>query len=106
MYQGDTPYGEAVTLSEENQWSHAWEELFESADWRVDEITDVKEYKKQVSRRGTAFTITNTYKEPNLPQTGLLWWPVPLLFDRRITSWIPPGPCPPSGFGASTVWGS
>lgn len=75
------PYFEAVgkpvvygtaTLSEENSWSY-------------------------LSREGITFVITNTLKpseepaptpqpsspptpgEPTLPQTGVLWWPVPLL---------------------------
>ena len=51
----------------------------------------------EVTREGITFVVTNTYDEdvpdeptpispsepdepePNLPQTGQLWWPVPLL---------------------------
>ena len=39
-------------------------------------------YTVTVTQEGTLFVVTNTYPgktPPKLPQTGLLWWPVPLL---------------------------
>ena len=35
-----------------------------------------------MAREGTTFLMTNTYPPdtpPKIPQTGMLWWPVPLL---------------------------
>jgi len=44
----------------------------------------VEGYTAKTERSGNTFYITNTYAvsgtgTPTLPQTGQLWWPVPLL---------------------------
>ncbi len=74
------------TLSAANGWSCIWEGLDASAFWTVTERTP-EGYTVTVKREGITFAITNTCtdeqntptppsREPSLPQTGLLWWPV------------------------------
>lgn len=74
---------DTVTLSEANGWQHVWEKLDADAQWQVTERCTPDGYVVSVSREQTTFTMTNTYQEkddtPRLPQTGMLWWPVPLL---------------------------
>ena len=89
---------DTVTLSAENGWRHTWEGLDAAHGWQVVEQTVPEGYTVNISREGITFVITNTLKpseepEPtpaptpgtpdtpgeNLPQTGVLWWPVPLL---------------------------
>lgn len=80
---------DTVTLSEENSWRHSWTDLpavedGQPVDWQVTELTP-EGYTVTVSREGETFLVTNTGHgpqtpdEPTLPQTGSLWWPVPLL---------------------------
>lgn len=52
---------------------------------------EMDDYTVTVTREGVTFVVTNTYTgdtpaappgkpaEPKLPQTGQLWWPVPVL---------------------------
>lgn len=88
-------YG-SVTLNEKNGWSHTWKDLSNQYHWQVAEKID-NAYIAEVSKEGDAFIITNTYKKETagsgekkegehggkstskLPQTGQLWWPVPIL---------------------------
>ena len=73
---------DTVALSEENNWEHTWEGLDASSRWQVAETNVPDGYTVTVTLEGTLFVVTNTYpgKTPSkLPQTGLLWWPVPLL---------------------------
>lgn len=88
---------DTVTLNSENNWRYTWEKLPAGHQWRVVETNVPYRYKVKVSRNEGTFTITNTYKkpkpepeppeptpsspptEPTLPQTGMLWWPVPVL---------------------------
>lgn len=80
---------DTVTLNAENNWRCAWQGLDAQYDWTVVE-QGLDGYTVAVTRDGTAFVVTNTYDEPDtpgspppnvpkLPQTGALWWPVPLL---------------------------
>lgn len=87
---------DSVTLNADNDWRHTWNDLpkFEEnrlIDWQVAE-KEVKNYSVKVTQEGTTFLVTNTYKPTNnvpvkptpnkptkLPQTGMLWWPVPVL---------------------------
>lgn len=92
---------ESVELSEENDWSYSWTDTV-GCEWNVKEI-DVPEYYKVVYRSDSSdYIIVNTF-DPDLydgssssgqenptptptppggdklPQTGQLWWPVPIL---------------------------
>lgn len=91
LYCDGVPYGEPVKLPENGRWSHTWKNLDVNHKWTVVEET-VSGYKSEVATDGTTFLITNTHthtstptnpttpsKPGKLPQTGQLWWPVPLL---------------------------
>lgn len=87
----------SVTLNEENSWRYLWDNLSNKHSWTIVE-QEVDGYTVEVTREGKTFVVTNTYSEtnpdnpqpsspnpssptkPTLPQTGLLWWPVPILF--------------------------
>lgn len=82
---------DTVTLNAANNWRYAWAELDDSYTWTVAE-KECKGYTVRVERNGITFVITNTAlpdepkppkpstpDKPSLPQTGQLWWPVPIL---------------------------
>lgn len=89
----------SVNLSADNNWSYEWTALPGTSDgstpnrWSVAEEI-VNGYTVQITSAGTAFVITNTAVNPTvtdsftvqgkLPQTGLLWWPVPILTGLGI----------------------
>lgn len=73
---------DTVVLNQANNWEHTWSDLDSSAKWQVTEARVPDGYTVAVSRQGDVFIVTNTCqgnKPPKLPQTGMLWWPVPLL---------------------------
>lgn len=76
------PYGDPVTLPEDGRWQHTWTDLPVNHHWTVTE-TRVEGYQEPTLRQeGNVFYLTNTCDtpdQPDLPQTGQLWWPVPLL---------------------------
>lgn len=89
---------ETIILSEENNWQYKWTNL-ELGDWEVKEVTKLKDYDVSVKQNQTIHIITNTYigeETPTppgkLPQTGMLWWPVPVLAGAGIlffvTGWV------------------
>ena len=78
-----------VVLNESNNWKYTWDDLDSTYKWNVVE-KDPGEYKVTVTQEGVTFVITNTYNgnslsspdnpsDSKLPQTGQLWWPVPVL---------------------------
>ncbi len=95
LYQNGEIYGKEVTLTEANNWRYTWEDLpvYDSSgkkiDWKLTENT-IRGYIGKVVLEKDTFTVTNTINKnetplselpgsSKLPQTGLLWWPVPLL---------------------------
>lgn len=79
------PYGQLVTLPQDGKWEYTWHDLETNHDWTVTE-SPVEGYKTpEIQREGTTFWITNTCdkptepSKPTLPQTGQLWWLVPVL---------------------------
>ena len=72
---------DTVKLSEKNSWRHSWQ-VESGHDYRIAE-TDTAGYTCSVTCSGNDYTITNTSVLPpeteKLPQTGVLWWPVPVL---------------------------
>lgn len=100
---------DTVTLSGQNNWRYTWKDLDPRSQWTVAE-REVPGYTVAVSRSGATFTVTNTAgpegpgipkdpegpdipetpkdpvvpKGPTLPQTGMLWWPVPVLAAAGI----------------------
>jgi hypothetical protein len=87
-----------VTLSAENQWRYEWNDLEANALWQIAE--DVPDgYTVTVEQEGTTFLMTNTAPEfpppetdppdepgpgGNIPQTGMILWPVFLLAGLGI----------------------
>lgn len=74
---------DSVELTKDSNWSHEWYHLESTARWNIIE-TSVKDYTVILNREGATYYLKNTYKKtppppPNLPQTGQLWWPVPVL---------------------------
>lgn len=74
---------DTITLPKDGKWSYTWYGLSTLGTWKVTE-EPVEGYTQQsVQQEGYTFTITNVcenYKKPEkLPQTGQLWWPVPVL---------------------------
>ena len=83
-------------LTPENDWSYTWEKLDTAREWLVNESVP-ENYSYQITRTGDSFIITNTAAsdtptptptpppdQPILPQTGQLWWPVPMLFAAGL----------------------
>ena len=77
-------------LSAANNWSYTWEGLDAAHDWQLAEKEVPEDYTVTITKQGITFTVTNTNDnppppppstpdEPTLPQTGLLWWPVPVM---------------------------
>ncbi|MFV0465983.1 MAG: Cna B-type domain-containing protein [Lachnospiraceae bacterium] len=95
---------DTVILKEANEWQYVWDGLSNGYEWNVVEET-VSGYTVNITQSGTTYTIQNTYA-PNavptpapeppipvppipvqtivIPQTGLLWWPVPILIILGI----------------------
>lgn len=78
---------DTVKLTAENNWRWTWENLNGYERWTVTEEVPTG-YTVEITQEGITFLITNTYEEPTpppppppeeLPQTGQLWWPVPIL---------------------------
>jgi hypothetical protein len=40
---------------------------------------DISGYVVNIDQHGDTFLLTNSPVKPSLPQTGVLWWPVPVL---------------------------
>lgn len=75
LKSGKNTLGTAV-LSEQNGWSHVWENIPMAENLSVRETDVPSGYTALYERDGNAFTVTNTV---NLIKTGQLKWPVPLL---------------------------
>lgn len=81
------------TLNEDNNWRYTWTELDPAHEWQIVEEVVPEEYTVQIVQQGVTFTVTNTCDNPpppppppppTLPQTGMLWWPVPVLFGAGV----------------------
>lgn len=104
IYRDDV-LSDIVTLDESNNWEYSWVDLNSGSEWRVVERDIPLGYEVSINFNSTQFLIKNIYKqeetttatsegtttttitstqligstvpsEPNLPQTGQLWWPV------------------------------
>lgn len=86
---------EVVELNSSNNWRHTFKNLDATKTWTVVEVEVPHGYTVTYTTKGTVITITNTGKpsetpEPPtpptatppgglIPQTGVLWWPVPVM---------------------------
>ena len=83
---------DTVSLSADNDWRYTWEKLDDNNTWTIAE-KEMDDYSVTVTEEGITFVVTNTYTgnstqklivpqtpgNASLPQTGQLWWPVPIL---------------------------
>ena len=89
LYQGSELY-DTVVLNKENDWHYEWTDWEAGDEWKLNEKKVPDGYTVSVGRNGTSYIITNTYSgtvpkdDSNLPQTGMLWWPVPILAGAGI----------------------
>ena len=77
---------DTVTLNDANNWTYEWMDLDGKSAWTVVEKQVPEGYTADIMKDGDEYVITNTSTSVNtgtldavLPQTGQLWWPVPLL---------------------------
>ena len=76
-----------VVLNSDNQWSTTWDHLSTSYTYRVMETSVPSGYKESCTREKDTIILTNTgsdkyhveKKDEVLPNSGQLWWPVPVL---------------------------
>lgn len=77
-----------VVLNSDNQWSTTWENLSTLYTYRVMETSVPSGYKESCTREKDTIVLTNTgnytdkvenKKDEELPNSGQLWWPVPVL---------------------------
>lgn len=76
-----------VILNSDNQWSTTWNHLSTSYTYSVMETTVPSGYKESCTREKDTIVLTNTgnltdkveKKDDKLPNSGQLWWPVPVL---------------------------
>ena len=76
-----------VILNSDNQWSTTWDNLSTSYTYSVMETSVPSGYKESCTREKDTIVLTNTgnfmdkvkKKDEVLPNSGQLWWPVPVL---------------------------
>lgn len=76
-----------VVLNSDNQWSYTWDHLSTSYTYSVMETSVPSSYKESCTREKDTIVLTNTgsdkyrveKKDEVLPNSGQLWWPVPVL---------------------------
>ncbi len=76
-----------VVLNSDNQWSNTWDNLSTSYTYSVMETSVPSGYKESCTREKDTIVLTNTgsdkyrveKKDEVLPNSGQLWWPVPVL---------------------------
>lgn len=71
---------EKISLNKENGWSYTFTKLQDEGEYTVEEeyVSGYIAYYSGNAEDG--FIITNVYNaDKKLPQTGLLWWPVPII---------------------------
>lgn len=76
-----------VVLNSDNQWSYTWDNLSTSYTYSVMETSVPSGYKESCTREKDTIVLTNTgsdkyrveKKDEVLPNSGQLWWPVPVL---------------------------
>lgn len=116
----DGQVNDTQALNAENGWKYTWNDLDGEYEWKVVEKDVPTGYTVSIGQNEGVFVITNTLnvtpppKEdspspkippkqdtpsttvsrsvPNLPQTGMLWWPIPILTICGIllfvTGWV------------------
>ncbi|MDO4490537.1 MAG: Cna B-type domain-containing protein [Lachnospiraceae bacterium] len=81
---------DTVELGKTNNWKHTWEKLDPEFTWTVVEEKVPDHYKVTIRNEKGVFVLENVYENgqttptptppnPNIPNTGQLWWPVGIL---------------------------
>lgn len=79
---------DTITLPNNGAWNYTWEDLETNHQWTVTEEKEDGYQDPDILQEGNTFIVTNTCSKPTtptqpgkptLPQTGQLWWPVPVL---------------------------
>ena len=82
-----------ITLTYEGAWSYTWKNLDTNHQWTVTEEKETGYKEPDVQQEGYRFIVTNTCNKSTtstgsgkstLPQTGQLWWPVPVLIAAGL----------------------
>lgn len=75
---------DTVLLNAENNWAYQWADLPADGVWTAVEQAVPEGYSLTVEKEATGIVLTNTHTSPpppgeDLPPTGQIWWPVPIL---------------------------
>ena len=76
---------DTVKLNKDNSWRYTWKNLDAETVWQAVEKPVPDGYTVKIDREDALITITNTAPSSSggggskLPQTGVVWWPVPVL---------------------------
>ena len=91
---GNTIVFDQQILSDDNQWSYTWNDLSSRYTWNVVETTVPQGYAESSIKEGNTVVLTNTSTTPvieekpkpsnQLPLTGQLQWPIPVLVIAGI----------------------
>lgn len=87
LYKNGELY-DTVVLNAASSWTYTWSGLpmYDTngslIEWSIDEVP-VQGYTTEIMEENGVFTVKNTIimeqpREEELPQTGVLWWPVPI----------------------------
>ena len=92
--EGNTIVYDQQILSDDNQWSYTWNDLSSRYTWNVVETTVPEGYTESSIKEGNTVVLTNTSTTPvieekpkpsnQLPFTGQLQWPIPVLVIAGI----------------------
>lgn len=82
LYENGVEY-DSVKLSKDNNWSYVWKDLNPKSEWTLKEDV-VLDYRADITLENDTFIVKNTFEgelpsDETIDQTGLLWWPVPLM---------------------------
>lgn len=84
---------DTITLPYNGTWSYTWKDLETNHQWTVEEKKEAGYQNPDIQQEGNTFIVTNTCNKPTnptvpgkptLPQTGQLWWPVPLMMAAGL----------------------
>lgn len=84
---------DTITLPHNGTWSYTWKNLETNHQWTVMEKKEQGYKDPDIQQEGNTFIVTNTCSKPTtppqpgkptLPQTGQLWWPVPVLIAAGL----------------------
>lgn len=89
----DGKVDKTITLPHNGAWKYTWHDLDTNHVWTVTEVKLPGYQEPEVQQVGNTFIVTNTCSKPGtpvepgkpiLPQTGQLWWPVPVLLAAGL----------------------